>query len=192
MACDLKLTGDILFDCSDAPKRNLDAGKAVLINWDDIDFAASVSSGETIPTIATKSGTTGYAIEWYKDLASATGTYTPDAENVDGFVHTFLCRLPTSSAENADRANELKNGRYVVVYETKYKGGGNAEAFKVAGWGNGLKLSEMTYNTAENSSSILFTLSTEDQEFEQYPYYIYLNTDYDTSKTDFDALFATV
>ena len=84
MACDLKITADILFDCADAPKRNLDGGQAVLINWDDIDFAATVVAGSTIQDLVLKSGTTGFTLQWYRDLASATGTYTPDTEQIDG------------------------------------------------------------------------------------------------------------
>lgn len=192
MACDLKITADILYDCIDTPKRNLDNGSAVLINWEDIDFAGSTVSGGTITDLVLKTGTTGYKLDWYKDLASATGTYAPDAEQIDGFIHNFLGRLPTTSAENAERANELKNGRFIVAYETKYKGVDSLDAFKVAGWETGLKLSEMVMNTAENSSSVLFTIATEDGDFEQYPYQIFLETDYATSKATFDALFVTV
>lgn len=190
MAYDNKLSADVLFDAATAPKKGIDAGKAVLINWDDIDFAGSTVTDETISDLVLKSGTTGRLIEWYKDLASANSALSPSAEDVDGFLHNFLTRLPNSSAANAHAARELKNGRYIVVYETRFKGASQAEAFKVLGWGCGLRLSEMTNNTLENSGATLFTLATEEGDFEDFPYYVFLETNYATSKATFDSLFA--
>jgi len=192
MACNKKVTDDLLFDCADAPKKGIDGGKGVLINWDDIDRSGSTFSGATITDLVLKSGATGFSVQWYKDLASANSAFTPNTEDVDGFTHNFLTRLANSSAANAERANELKNGRFVMVYETRYKGVNNAEAFKVAGWENGLKLSEMTNNTLENSGATLFTLATEEGDVERYPYSVFLENDYATSKATYDALFATV
>lgn len=192
MACITLFTEDVVFDCADAPKKGVDGGKAVLINWDDIDFDSSVVSGGSITSLVLKSGKTGLSMGWYKDLASANSAFAPSTEDVDGFTHNFLTRLPTTTLENAERANELKNGRFIIVYETKYKGVDKDDAFKVAGWDSGLRLSEMTYNTLENSSSMLFTLATEEGDVEKYPYMILIETDYDTTKSSFDSLFAVV
>jgi len=62
----------------------------------------------------------------------------------------------------------------------------------VLGIENGMTLSEMTQNTAENSGSLPFTLATQEGDYEPYPYSIFLETDYATSKATFDASFATV
>ena len=189
MACNKKITDNILFNCSDAPKKGLSGGKAVIINWDDIDRAGSTVSGSKITDLVTTS--TGFSIEWYKELASVASSYTPNTEDVDGFTHSFLARLSTTSAENAERANELKNGRFIVVVETEYKGTGSTEAYKVYGWDSGLELSEMTQGSNENSGSMLFTLATREATVERYPYNIFLETDYATSKATFDSLFAS-
>jgi len=50
----------------------------------------------------------------------------------------------------------------------------------------------MTENTLEKSGSILFTLGTEDGDTEEYPYNIFLETDYATSAATFATLFAPV
>ena len=192
MSCDKKVTVGLLFNCLDAPKKGIVGGKGVLINWDDIDRTASTTNGSIITDLVTKSGTTGIAGEWYKDLASATGTFAPSAEDIDGFIHAFLSRLGNTSAGSADRANEMKGSRFVMVYETKYKGTNDVEALKVAGWDNGLRLSEMVFDTAANSGAGLFTLATEEGDVEQYPYNVFLEVDAATSKATFDSLFATV
>lgn len=189
--CDPKLTADMLFDCADKSKKGLDGGRAVAINWDDIDRAASTEADATISDLVLKSGTSGFAAEWFKDLASANSAFSPNTEDVDGFLHNFLCRIQNSSADNAQRAAELAQGRFVFVVETKYKGAASAEAFKVLGWETGVKLSELTWNTLENSGAMLYTVATEEGDFETYPYNVFLETDYATSKATFDSLFAT-
>ncbi len=191
MACSKKITDDILYDCVDLPKKGLSGSAGVLINYDDIDWSATVKSGSVITNLALNSGATGYAIQWYKDIASANSSYNKDTENEDGFLQNFVCRLATSTAENAERANELKQGRFIVVLKTKYLGTDEEDAFKALGFDAGLTLSEMAFDTSENSGGITFTLGTEDGDIEKYPYMIVLETNYDTTQTDFDALFVT-
>lgn len=190
--CIKAVTADMLAVCDDAPKKGVDSGMGVLINVEDIDLAGSTFAGAQITDLVLKAGKSGFKVEWFKDLASGEGAYVPSTEDLDGFSHTFRTRLATSSNEAAERANELKNGTFVMVYETKYKGVDSEDAFKVAGWGQGLRLSELTYNTTENSAALLFALATEEGDFEQYPYHTVLETDYDTTKSAFDTLFATV
>lgn len=192
MSCDNKLSADIIFDCANKPKRGLDGNKAVLINFDDIDRAASTVSGATITDIVLKSGKSGFDATWYKDLANVNSAFAPNTEDIDGFTHSFLCRLPNSSAENAERAAEISQGRFIAVVETRFKGTDNADAFKVYGWEDGLKLSEMTNASNENSGSTPYTIATEEGDSEEYPYQIFLETDYATSKATFDTKFATV
>lgn len=189
MSCDTKVTTDIIFDCADRPKKGISGSRAVLINFDDIDRAASTQTGATITALVLKTGTIGYAVSWYKDLASASGEYVPNEEDLDGFKHSWIARLPNSSADNAERAAEIKGGRFVMVYETKYKGVDSLDAFKVSGWDEGLELESMTNNTDENSGSTPYTLATEADAYEGYPYNVLLNTDYATTLADFDALF---
>jgi hypothetical protein len=190
--CAPKITADMIYDCADKSKKGLDGGKAVIINWDDIDKAGSTESGATISDLVLASGTSGFAAEWFKDLASVNSAFAPSTEDVDGFLHNFLTRIANSSAANAERARELSQGRFVIVVETRYKGALSAEAFKVLGWESGLKLSEMVYSTLENSGAIPYTAATEEGDTEQYPYNVFLETDYATSKATFDSLFATV
>ena len=154
--CNKDLTADMIYDCADKAKKGLDGGQAILINWDDIDRSGSTVSDATISDLVLKSGKSGFLAEWFKELASANSTFAASTEDVDGFTHNFLCRLQNATAASAERARELAEGRFVVVVETRYKGASDAEAFKVFGWENGVKLSEMTYNTLENSGS--FTL----------------------------------
>lgn len=191
MACNKLITTDILHSCSDVPKKGLDAGRAVLINFDEVDWTATKAAvtGSLISAITLQTGLTGFELSWHKELASVASSFAPNAEDVDGFSHSFLGRIPTTTADAATRSNELKNGRFVVVVETSYKGATLNEAFKVYGLENGLELSELQNSSNENSGSILFTLASREGTVEQYPYHVFLDTDYDTSKQWFDANF---
>lgn len=187
MACNKKVTANLLFDCADAPKKGLDGGKAVIINYDDIDFSALTQTGATVTNLATLA--VGFEVQWYKELASVASAYAANAEDVDGFSHQFLARIATTSADGAERAEELKNGRFIVVVETSYKGAAQAEAFKIYGLDAGLELQELSGNSNENSGSLLFTLGTREGTVERYPFNILLETDYATTKASFDSLF---
>lgn len=190
MACNKKITTNISYDCLDVPIKGLDNSKAVLINYSDVDWTASTLSDGTVSALVLKAATTGYDIEWYKELGSTATSYAANAEDVDGFSHSFIARLATSSAANSLAANQLKDGRFLVVVETSYKGSANVEAFKVYGFDAGMELKELTQSSNENSGSMLFTLETREGTVERFPYAVYFDTSYQTSKADFDNKFA--
>lgn len=189
MNCAEELTKDILFDCLDNPVKGIDKGKAVLINRNDIDFSRSKKEGATISDIYLKPQKRGYVVESGKNLASANTAFLPSTDDLEGFSHSFLGRIMTTAFESAERANELKQGRFIVVYQSRYKGIDNKEAFKVLGWEAGLMLTELKQNTAENRSSLLFTLSTEEGESESVPYLSFFDTNYYISNRLFEDKF---
>ena len=190
--CKTKLSGDLLFDCLDKPMKGLAGSRGVIVNWSDLDLTALTQSGATISSLALMNGATGFKLEWFKELASTNSEYIKSSEDVDGFSHSFLCRLSTSTASNAERAAELKDGRFVMIVETEYKGVENLDAFKVYGIRAGMELSEMSGNSNENSGSLLYTLSTREGTFENYLYSVFSEGAYATSKAAFDSLFAVV
>ncbi|WP_456867066.1 hypothetical protein [Galbibacter sp. BG1] len=191
MSCLNKLTSSITYDCTTGTraKGGLE-GRAVIINKTDIDLQALTQSGSTVTNITLAAGESGYEISWVKQLGSASSTFAVN-DGLDSFTHAFLCRVFGSSAEDAERIKELSEGEFVVIVETKYKGEDNADAFKVYGLENGLKMSEATMNSTENDNSMLFTLSSLEGFGEQYPYLVYLEGDYSTSKAKFDGNFSS-
>lgn len=185
------LSGDISFDCNDKPIRGLDGRRAVIINVEDIDRTQLTQTGATVSALELYEGKAGFKVEWYKELGSTEVEYAPSDEDIDGFTHSFLARFATTTANNAERARELKNGRFIVVVETSYKGDNNQEAFKIYGLHTGMELAELTGNSQENSGSLLFTLSTREGTFEPFPYNVFFDTSYETTKNTVDALFAS-
>lgn len=190
--CTHKISADLLFDCSDKPLKGLAGSRAVLLNVSELDWSSITQTGATVTALGLETGATGYKVEWYKELASTASEFVANTEGMDGFTHSFLCRLATTTAANAEAAADMKDGKFVMVVETNYKGVDNEEAFKVYGLKAGLTLTEMSGNSNENDGSLLYTLSTAEGSYEEYPYQIFLEEDYATSKAAFDSLFASV
>lgn len=191
MSCINKLTGNIAYDCSSAnrAKSGLET-KAVLINVADLDKTAITESGATVTNLSLVSGSTGYSISWIKQLGSTASEVVLNDSGVDSFSHSFACRVFGQSAEDAERVKELLESEFVVVVESKFKGTDNADAYKIFGLENGLKMAEGSFTSLENDGSFIFTLKSQEGFGESYPYKIYLETDYATTKAKFDALFA--
>ena len=192
MSCINKLTANLSYSCdsSNKPIGGLDGSKAVLINRSDLDYTALTQSGATITNLTLKSGATGYSVEFIKQLGSTTSKLQVNENGIDKYMHSFACRIFGTGAADAERMRELTSGEFIVVVETKFKGSSNADAFKVYGWDNGLRISEANYSSLENDGSMLFTLSSVKSFEETYPYNIYLESTYSTTKTKVDGLFA--
>ncbi|PWB24660.1 hypothetical protein [Flavobacterium sp. HTF] len=191
MSCINKLTANIAYDCNatNRAKGGLES-KAVLINTVDIDLTALTQSGATVTNLTLNAGATGYEIGWIKQLGSTASEFAVN-DGLDTFSHSFACRVFGQGSADAERIKELSQGEFVVVVETKYKGTGNVDSYKVFGIENGLKMSEGSFTSLENDGSFLFTLKSVENFGESYPYKVYLEGTYAASKAKFDDLFAS-
>jgi hypothetical protein len=190
MSCINKLTANIAYDCTTAhrAKGGLDGSKAIIINRSDIDVTALTQSGATVTNLTLKAGATGYEIGFVKQLANTASEFSVN-DGLDSYTHSFVGRVYGQSASDAEIIKQLSIGEFVVVVETKYKGDANADAFKVFGLENGLKMSEGSFTSLENDGSFLFTLASVENFGESYPWMVYKETSYDNSKTKFDNKF---
>ena len=189
MSCINKLTANISYDCT--PQLRAKGGlesTAVIINKEDIDLSALTQTGAVVSNLVLNPGTSGFSIDWIKQLGNTTSEFSVN-DGLDTFTHGFACRVFGQSAMDAERIKELSQGEFVIVVETKYKGTGNVDAYKVFGLESGLKMSEGSFTSLENDGSFLFTLASVENFGETYPYQVYLEATHAASKTKFDALF---
>ena len=191
MSCINKLTANLTYDCSitGRAKAGLE-GRAVLINKSDLDLTALTQSGATVTNLSLNSGATGYSIEWVKQLANTASAFAANDSGADSFTHSFVARVFGQGAADAERIKELKDGEFVVVVESKWKGANNAFSFKCFGLESGLRMSEGTFTSLENDGAFVFTLSSVEAFGESYPYQIFNEGSYATNKAKFDALFS--
>lgn len=190
MPCNKKVTAELVNDCAVDPVLGLSRG--VIINYDDLDFTTLTQTASTITDLATKSGTQGFAVSWLKRMGSNNNSLQASPTDREGFTHSFACQLAGFSADNAERIDELKGGKFIIVAESNFGGVADADKFKVFGITAGLYLTEAIHSSNENGGAITYVLSTLEGDKEKYLYNTVLETDYATTKASFDALFATV
>ena len=193
MACEGLITADLLNDCLNPSQGGLETN-VILINEDDIDITA-ITYDATITTKMTnlqlKSGKTGYLLQRVKQVNGSSYELVKKEFGQDKYKHMFSGVLLNPSAEVKQQLLNMSQGsKYVVVYERKWKGATNAEAFEVIGIKSGLELLTAVYNTKENDGTIQFTLESTEGFEEPKPACTLLETDYDTTLAAFVAKFA--
>jgi hypothetical protein len=190
--CPKKLSEDLLYDCTQQAVKGIANSNGILINHEDVDWSATTVNGATITDLVLKAGKTGYKVEWYDELADGLTEFVPKTDDESGYKHTMTGRMQLPTAAAAERMQEMDQGRFIFVYEGKFKGLLSAEAFNVLGLNIGMKKLTSTQSANANSASILFSLATPDDDVEKYQYNKFLETDYATSKAAYDALFVAV
>ena len=193
--CEDKLSSSILKDCDNKPKGGIEVN-IVLINFDDIDKTTSTLDATNdliITNLATKTATAGFLIEGIKQVNGVSWELVKKEESFDAYKHMFAGVVLAPSAENKKAVAEIASGgRYVVVVEKKWKGTDQEDAFEVLGWDVGMVISTAVWNSKEADGTINFELSSEDGYEENEMSRNNLETDYATTKTAFDAMYATV
>ncbi len=194
--CTGHLTADIIFDCANAPVGGIEQN-VVLINKDDINISATTVSpdGLKVTNLQLKAGTalnpiTGYRLTGVKQSNGKAWELVKKENAPDKFKHTFSGVIFNPSLLNKIQADKLsKGGKYVVVIEQVWKGTDNEDAFEVLGYSSGLELTTMTNSSKENDNMIMFELASADGFEETSMPKTLLHTDYDATKTVFDAKF---
>ena len=189
--CIKNVTANITYDCNTPALRAI-AGletKAVILNRSDIDRTSLTRSGSTVTNLNLVSGATGYEITWVKQLANTNSEFSVN-DGLDTFTHAFECSVFGQTAADAERIKELSVSELVMVVETKFKGVNNADSYKIFGLEQGMRMSEGKFTSLENDGGFKFKLSSVENFGESYPWLVYLETNYTTTKTKVDNLFA--
>lgn len=194
MACEGLITADILFDCANPSIGGLETD-VLLINIEDINIATTTTDSTNkikLTNLALKATKTAFLLQGVKQINGTSYELIKKEFGPDKFKHMFSGVILNPSASNKLQATHLsEGGKYVVVVEQKWKGASNADAFQVYGLKSGLELMTLTHNSKENDGTISFTLeSTEGFEEPTVPMTL-LETDYATTKTAYDAKFAS-
>lgn len=192
--CEEKLTAAIQKDCDNKPKGGIEVG-VIFYNFDDLDKGNTTFDGSNdliITNLATKSGTTGYLLDGIKQVNSASSELIKNEEGFDKHRHLFRGVILAPSAANKKRLDEIASGgRYVVIIEKKWKGTDQDDAFEILGYDAGLVIASVIWDTKESDGVIKFEIASEENfEEPKMPLNI-LETNYATTKTAFDGLFAT-
>jgi len=174
ITCDRALSEDFLFDCDNPPLQGL-TDVVALINYNDIDRVATTFdplNSQIVTSLVLKNDKRAYRLEGYKLANSAAAELVvKEAPAVNAFPNMSL------------------GAKLVAVVERKYKGANQESAFMVFGYDSGMELTTATYNSNENAGTMPFTVANPGDEEEPKPPLIWLDTDYGTTLTAFEALF---
>lgn len=189
--CIQGLSDDIPFCCNNKPIKGIE-NNVLIINKNDIDYATSILNlDQTIITrLALKTGKRGYRVEGIKNIFGGSSKPVIEDTSVNGHTHSINIRLFKTDAASFKQINSMVDGgQFVAIVETKWKGEAGAAAFEVLGYDVGLEISADSEGRvyAENDGAYLITLATPKGYKEPKVGYKWLETNYQTTKTLFDA-----
>lgn len=176
-------------DCANLPAKGYER-VAVLINREDIDFAAAVLS-ETKKNVITELGLKAEA-KGFKVYQMGSSPFTgtnnalEDGTYFKGVTKTLvIASLSNDRDVQGEFVDPMINGEFVAVLERKDKGPDKNSAFEVLGFHNGLKLTALAEDPyGDNYSGGLYTLTETGAPVTR----MYLGETYEAGKALFDSL----
>jgi hypothetical protein len=172
--------GNIANDCASLPIEGIEK-KAIVLNFDDIIAHSSVKSKVTSITIA--SGKQGYSVDIVKKGGNSQSALNTSDILPDSYTHTFDFQIWAGSSANINAITEFN--RVVVLVENKNKGVAGDGAFHILGLDNPLYKTAVAEDKNTDSGVFKITAAAGGQK---YPYHVFFDTDYATTKTAFEDL----
>lgn len=189
--CESLITAAIQFDCEEFSVRGMEAD-GVIINRDDIDFAACViddKNGNIIKTLALKSGKTGYAVA---QLGNTPFTGLVSNLNVGTYRNTWTHEIPIAVLANdptvaRDIIDPLSNGNFVLVLRNKNKGENGDGEFQIFGYHQGCRASAGTNEKYSEDTEGGWLITLQEQNAPKAGMFLW-NTDAQTTRSQYDSL----
>lgn len=189
--CESLISAAIQFDCEEISVRGMEAD-GVIINRDDIDFAACViddKNGNIIKTLALKSGKTGYAVA---QLGNTPFTGLVSNLNVGTYRNTWTHEIPIAVLANdptvaRDIIDPLSNGNFVLVLRNKNKGENGEGEFQIFGYHQGCRASAGTNEKYSEDTEGGWLITLQEQNAPKAGMFLW-NTDAATTRSQYDSL----
>jgi hypothetical protein len=187
---------NLVYDCNNKSTGGLQQ-ELKLVNLSDIKANLSqftIEDDSTNHTISAFTGTAanlnGVTVEAIpnKQLLKA-GFVTTETDFGTFVTHNVDLWSQSITEQSMLFLKSLVNGAEVVAF-VKNKTGPNSqdETYWVYGFNNGLKLSDTTFNSAENSGTFVIPIASKEPDLEPTLPYRLLITDLATTKTFYDSL----
>lgn len=175
--------------CGKAPASGT-AKKVVLVNFEDIDKAASTITGNVASAVVLKSGKKGYLLESKPKATSGAASFSKGTY-FDAFEHSVTLRVFTKNQATKDFMNSLIGARVIAIVDNNEMGDAGETKYEVYGWDAGLVLSELPWAT-ELSDSVVYsaTLKSDDASKEGQLPLSFFTTDLATTEAAIDSLCA--
>ena len=179
---------DITYDCSTDNVGGMEI-LAYAFYRQDLTATYDGTVKTKITDLAIPVGKKGFKILQVKNSANAKSDLTVRTDAPDRYKHTFSFKISEMTAEaieNADKLNDL-----VVVVERKQKNTTGNGVFQIYGLESGLWKATSARDLMANDGTRMIEMASMDESLEKHEVYIFLKTDYATSKAKLDALMIT-
>ena len=142
--CDFALAQDISVNCEKPQQAGL-RNTGWLVNYDDIDWATLAQTDNVVSKLALASGRAYKVVVPGKTPFTGTQTALTTGTYLNKFTKTAAIVVLNSGPDVSKNViDQLANGRFVFIFENKYRGADDKNTFEIYGLEQGLTASEMT------------------------------------------------
>ncbi len=142
--CDYALAQDISVQCDNPQILGL-KNTGWLINYDDIDWDTLAQTDNVVTKLALLQGRAYKVVVPGKTPFTGTQTALTTGTYLNKFTKTAAIVVLDSGPDVSKNViDQLANGRFVFIFENKYRGKDDKNTFEVYGLEQGLTASEMT------------------------------------------------
>lgn len=142
--CDFALAQDIAASCDNPQVQGL-KNTGYLINYDDIDWDTLAKTDNVVSKLALATGKRAYEV-YVPGKTPFNGTNTAMSEGTyrNKFTKTASIVVLNSGPDVSSKIiDQLANGKFVFIFENKYKGADGKNTFEIYGLEQGLSATEL-------------------------------------------------
>lgn len=178
--CDDKITGNISRDCAYRPAQGV--VEAYLINLDDLDRAASVSTDTKITTLTLKALAKIYSVDSVDTGLGLSATGARDAYGM-AYTHRQKLRIIDGTSATWEQLDKMKNSTFISLVKTKDGSSSSDAYYKVGGYEFGMQMDVDSIDFDAESGTRGVEFVSQEGSLEAGSVKIFLDTDLATTET---------
>ena len=185
--CDFALAQDISVNCEKPQQAGL-RNTGWLVNYDDIDWATLAQTDNVVSKLALASGRAYKVVVPGKNPFTGTQTALTTGTYLNKFTKTAAIVVLNSGPDVSKNViDQLANGRFVFIFENKYRGADDKNTFEIYGLEQGLTASEMTNDKYSEDTDGGWLVTLQETSAPKSALF-YFDTDSETTATKYETL----
>ena len=185
--CDFALAQDISVNCEKPQQAGL-RNTGWLVNYDDIDWATLAQTDNVVSKLALASGRAYKVVVPGKTPFTGTQTALTTGTYLNKFTKTAAIVVLNSGPDVSKNViDQLANGRFVFIFENKYRGADDKNTFEIYGLEQGLTASEMTNDKYSEDTDGGWLVTLQETSAPKSALF-YFDTDSETTATKYETL----
>lgn len=188
-----QIARSFVFDCNN-PLQGGTRDRVAIINqadWDAATIAYSVTNPMVVTSITLPVGKNAYYVDG-KNNSNAPSYALIKQAFADVYDHLFGFKIFDLSNAAKAEIQAMVGGKYVVIWENNFRGSTGESAYEILGAGVGMEFKTNTRDplSADTQGAYDLSMGSPEASKEGKMPLAFFDTDYATTKTAFEALFA--